>query len=97
MSDPINDGGAAFPHPTEGSYANPEQGANWIPQIGMSMRDYVAAVSLQGLLANPGGPIQRNGTNGWNFVNCLEGDVCKLSFIIADAWIAARDGKEKSK
>ena len=94
MSDPINDGGPAFPESSSGPYPNGEINEG---RSGMTLRDYVAAVSLQGLLANPGGPIQRNGTNGWNFVNCLEGDVCKLSFIIADAWIAARDGKEKSK
>ena len=49
MSQPINDGGPAFPmgyHP----------GGNRADQFGMTIRDYFAAAALQGLLCNGGGP-----------------------------------------
>ena len=48
MSQPINDGGPAFPmgyHP-EGNSAD---------HFGMTIRDYFAAAALQGILANGGG------------------------------------------
>ena len=47
MSQPINDGGPAFPmgyHP-EGNSAD---------QFGMTIRDYFAAAALQGLIASRG-------------------------------------------
>lgn len=51
MSNPINDGGQAFPCP------NPDFDGNWNKEhglYGMSLLNYFAAAALQGLLANPG-------------------------------------------
>ena len=48
MSQPINDGGPAFPHTTQWDGITPA-----INHHGISMRDYFAAAALQGLLASP--------------------------------------------
>lgn len=58
---------------------------------GISMRDYFAAKAIQGLLANPGGPIQANGMNGWNWCNCSPEDAVNLAYSIADAMLKARE------
>ena len=49
------------------------------------IRRWYAGQAMQGLLANPGGPIQANGMNGWAFVNCSKDDVAGFAFDIADA------------
>jgi hypothetical protein len=50
MSEPINDGGSAFPSP-------PSQHSNGFYSTGegMTLRDYFAASALQGILAEGGG------------------------------------------
>lgn len=54
-----NTGGPAFPRPA-GDYNGTRHGNG--AQVGISMRDYFAAKAIQGLLANPGGPIQASTT-----------------------------------
>lgn len=79
-----NDGGKAFPWCGD---------LNDCPTInlGMSLRDYFAAKAMQGLLANPGGPIQANGMNGWSLTNCTGADVAMMAYAMADAMLAARE------
>ena len=48
MSQPINDGGQAFPRAVQFDDA-------FISGHGMTLRDYFAAAALQGILANGGG------------------------------------------
>ena len=43
MSEPINDGGPAYPRTGADGHTS--------PQIGMTLRDYFAAAALQGLMA----------------------------------------------
>lgn len=79
---PKNTGGPAFP-----SVNHPDIPVN----NGMALRDYFAAKSIQGLLANPGGLIQTNGMNGWNWCNCSPEDAVNLAYSIADAMLKARE------
>lgn len=73
-----NDGGTAFPV--------------WeITEFGMSLRDYFAAKAMQGLLANPGGPIQVNPMSGWGWCNCNVEDVAEFAWHVADAMLKARE------
>lgn len=55
---------------------------------GMTPRDWLAGMVLQGLLANPGGPIQANGMTGWGFTNCQPDQVAELAVDIAEATLA---------
>lgn len=59
---------------------------------GMTLRDWFAGLAMQGLLANPGGPIQANGMSGWNWCNCSPEDAVNLAYSIADAMLKAREG-----
>ncbi len=52
-------------------------------------RDYLAAQAMQGLMANPGGPVQANGSSGWSFTNCDKNDVATLAYVLADAMLKA--------
>lgn len=85
-----NNGGPAFPE-----YASDHRGAacntTFSPKGGISMRDYFAAKAIQGLLANPGGPIQANGVIGWSWCNCSTEDVAYLAYSIADAMLKERE------
>jgi hypothetical protein len=84
MSEPINDGGPAFPV-ADTIYPNGQMqyGFN-----GMSLRDYFAGQALAGILACPvpirlsDGPIAAN--NSYS----------KTAFVLADAMIAAREAKQ---
>jgi len=58
---------------------------------GMTLRDYFAAKAMQGLLANSGGPIQANHSQGWNYTNCTPEDVARTSYAMADAMLKARE------
>jgi hypothetical protein len=56
-------------------------------------RDVLAKAAMQGLCANPGGPFQANGHNGWAIVNCTVDDIANTAYDIADAMLKARDAK----
>lgn len=60
--------------------------------FGMTLRDYFAAKAIQGLLANPCGPVQANGMSGWNWCNCTVEDVADFAWHVADAMLKAREG-----
>ena len=77
MSDRINDGGPAFPmrHSVFPS-GNIEYGSP-----GMSLRDYLAAAALTGLLANPG---RRGGADSY----------ARDAYDQSDAMLAASKPKE---
>lgn len=79
-----DDGGPAFPGWTKNHYTDPKQ------EGGMTLRDYLAAKIVQGLFANPGGPIQANGISGWGVVNCMTAEVAKMAYSIADEMLEAR-------
>lgn len=83
------DGGPAFPvdniveRDTEGRLHGKD-----ISSAGLSKRAYFAGRAMEGLLANPGGPIQANGRTGWSLTNCREQDVASIAVSMADALIA---------
>lgn len=81
----INDGGPAFPNVPDGAG---DRWADW--DTGMTLRDYFAAKAMQGMLANPGGPIQANDRCGWGLVNCTYAQVADEAYAMADAMLAAR-------
>jgi len=68
-------------YPVDGEKLRPD----W---CGLTIRAEIASRIMAGLLANPCGPIQANGINGWNFVNCDPVDVSKLAISLADDLIA---------
>jgi hypothetical protein len=78
MSEPINDGGPAFPCIY---YSDPIGSIG--PQLtikgGMTLRDYFAAAAMQGILADGGGA-------SWD-------DDAKNAFKAADAMLKAREAK----
>jgi hypothetical protein len=78
MSEPINDGGPAFPSVY---YSEPIGSIG--PQLtikgGATLRDYFAAAALQGILADGGGA-------SWD-------DDAKNAFKAADAMLKAREAK----
>ena len=77
MSQPINDGGPAFPHTTQWDGITPA-----INHHGISIRDYFAAAALQGLLSS----IEPNQL--W----CGE-DVAVTCYRTADVMLKAREAK----
>ena len=58
--------------------------------VRMTLRDYFAAKSMQGLLANSGGPIQSNSMQGWDLTNCTDNDIATVAYRMADAMLKAR-------
>lgn len=86
VAEPVGTGGPAFPMPNQLS-ANGDMcwGAD-----GMTLRDYFAAKAMQGLMANPGGPVQASCMSGWSFANCDKNDVATLAYVMADAMLGAR-------
>jgi hypothetical protein len=54
---------------------------------GATLRDYFAAAALQGILANP---TTVAGGATWDVVGA---EVAKVAYIVADAMLAAREGK----
>jgi hypothetical protein len=75
----IKDGGPAFPH---------DDRARWGERSGMTLRAFIATKAMQGLLANPGGPIQQNDITGWGLTNTRAEGVAKTACAMADALIA---------
>lgn len=71
--------------------------ANVNGQEGLTKRELLAAMAMQGMLANPGGPVQASSNSGWqSTTNCNRGDVANEAVQFADALIAelAKDGVE---
>lgn len=64
------------------------------PAFPGSLRDYFAGKALEGLLSNPGGPVQANPINGWSWCNYTTENVVSEIWHIADAMLAAREGKK---
>jgi hypothetical protein len=70
---------SAYPHP-DASCLHP----------GLTKREYFAGLAMQGLLSNPGGPVQANCSNGWqSTTNCSRADVAGEAVAYADALLAA--------
>lgn len=61
---------------------------------GLTKREHFAAMAMQGLIANSGGPIQHSPMSGFNFCNCGPDDVADIAIGIADALLK---GLEKCK
>lgn len=59
----------------------------------MALLDFFAAKAMQGLLANPAGPIQSNNMSGWSFTNCAMSDVADLAYTMAEKMLQARKPK----
>lgn len=55
---------------------------------GLTKREYFAAMAMQGLLANAGGPIQQNGSTGWGLTNVTWDQVAGVARRAADALLA---------
>lgn len=62
-------------------------------QVSMALRDDFAAAALQGLVANPGGPIQENSRSGWGYANTTPDGVATEAYALADAMLRAREAK----
>ena len=77
----INPNDMAFP-------MNPEHTPNNTIQCGLTKRELLAAMAMQGLLANAGGPIQANGSTGWGLTNVTHDQVAGVACRIADALLA---------
>lgn len=77
MSEKINDGGTAFPIV--------ETSSSGSCSPGMTLRDYLAAAAMQGMLAASWG----------NPMDCQR--LAHDSYRVADAMLAARERKEESK
>ena len=82
MSQPINDGGPAFPHTTQWDGITPAINHN-----GMTLRDYFAAAALQGNLASQSIDVgYYDGEDSWN-------KAATDAFKAADAMLKAREAK----
>lgn len=52
---------------------------------GLTKRELIAAMAMQGLLSNPGGPVQPSSMHGWTPVtNCTHGDLAQEAIKFAD-------------
>lgn len=71
--------------------------ASGIPEldamIRQARRQEMVGRALQGLLANPGGPIQHNPMRGWDLTNSTWDDVASVAATAADAAIKAMEEK----
>ena len=79
MSQPINDGGSAFPYKRQ-IRCNGEV-IDYVMESGMTIRDYFAAAALQGMMAE------------YDPEDELEHHIAKWSYKAADAMIKAREAK----
>lgn len=55
---------------------------------GLTKRELFAAMAMQGLLSNCGGPIQANGSTGWGLTNVTHDQVAGVACRFADALLA---------
>lgn len=76
-----NDGGQVYPLIGDANTAG-------FVKLGITRRDWLAGLAMQGLCANPGGPFQANASCGWSLVNCSIENVAAVAYAIADAMIA---------
>jgi hypothetical protein len=74
----------------------PDQARSWLEahEIGETSRIHedrrmFAAMAMQGLLSNPGGPYQASHQSGWHRVNCTQQQVAQECVDMADALITA--------
>lgn len=74
-----NSGAFPFPH-----FVTPNGDLLWGEQ-GLTKRERTAIALMQGMLANPGGPIQANSSNGWGLTNCTRDQVAGAACRFADA------------
>ncbi|MBR9878652.1 MAG: hypothetical protein GYB17_03960 [Gammaproteobacteria bacterium] len=58
---------------------------------GLTKREHFAAMAMQGLLSNPGGPVQHNPISGTGYCNSDAGIVAAWSLEIADALLTAME------
>ena len=79
MSQPINDGGPAFPRTGADGHTS--------PQSGMTLRDYFAAAALQGLLGNSEFHVETDVESE------IPNAIAKYSYEAADAMLKAREAK----
>lgn len=83
MSNQINDGGPAFPHPELDFEVTMDDGRKayrcYQASSGMTLRDYFAAAALQGLIADGGGASWEVDANA--------------AYKAADAMLKAREAK----
>ncbi|MBS8267164.1 hypothetical protein DYI26_00245 [Halomonas litopenaei] len=56
---------------------------------GLTKREHFAAMAMQGLLSNPGGPVQHNPISGTGYCNSDAGIVAVWSLEVADALLKA--------
>lgn len=66
-----------------------------ITEPGITKRELFAAMAMQGLLSNAGGPYQASKQSGWRIVNCTQKQVAQECVDMADALLAelAKDGE----
>lgn len=56
--------------------------------LGLTKREAFAMAAMQGLLANPGGPVQRSEQSGWHLCNCVPEDAAGFAVDMADALLS---------
>lgn len=89
-----NDGGPAFPKTQSvngsGNVCSVNNTNAYIESKGgMSLRDYLAAKAMQGLLSNPN-VVGYNDRCGWSLVNCTTEQFMQECYLFADGMLVAR-------
>jgi hypothetical protein len=82
----IDTGGAAFPMLGEGHWADPEQCKQWVPQTGMTLRDYFAAHILPSLWDEAAAALRE----GYMGDPAKMSEIAKDAYRFADAMLAER-------
>ena len=80
----------AYPHLAQSSNSYEA-----VQHCGLTKRELFAAMAMQGLLSNAGGPYQASEQSGWRIVNCTQKQVAQECVDMADALLAelAKDGE----
>ena len=79
--------GAQAAHPISPQVEIDVTGGSW-GSLGLTKRELFAAMAMQGLASNPGGPWQANSLNGWALANCKLEDIAEVCTQAADALLA---------
>lgn len=82
MSNPINDGGPAFP--TKHEVLDP-RAVGWTMQEGMSLRDYFATKAMEGLISRVINPCSTGNTN-LKWAEVTEDPVRGAKWLASDAY-----------